>query len=492
MARRRERSESRCVIVGGTARDPGRAEWLRQLANGSGETAMPEKLAVIYISAPTSYQDWSVANSLPWEGLPSDKRPRRILLLWDSLPVDALALVSWKDHLLGELSSDHTVLVCPRKASDLPTFKLWFLEQQKRWQARAADDEPVGLQLGEHIAIPADTEHGKVTATFASLAFGAMEQTIEQVQYWRRRYLEQIQHIGIRERVELHKSLAPILLRPLDGEEQDWERQQGSADKLCTSMRRLGFSAINPAALPILLLTGETGAGKTVIAKYLARLSMEEDRKLPFTRISVPEFEASEQHFEFELFGFRGGTYNDAPSGGDPGILLNHICGVVFLDEIGDASDITQRKLLAYLDDYQVRPRGLRHTFYCPTMVVAATNRPLEECIAAGTFRRDLYERFEHTIRVPSLNERKADFDFILDTLLQNPGVNPSHQIQSIGEGACRFLMDIDYSNGNFRRLERLLRFAIHEATREGRDKLLECDLAGWQDAQTGTTNALN
>jgi transcriptional regulator with PAS, ATPase and Fis domain len=200
----------------------------------------------------------------------------------------------------------------------------------------------------------------------------------------------------------------------------------------------------------------------------------------------MPEFESSEHMFEYEVFGYRGGSYSDAPPGGDAGILLNHIGGVVFLDEIGDASKQTQRKLLAYLDDYEVRPRGVHHSIFCPTMVVAATNHDLEKDVAQGDFRRDLYERFDVCVRVPSLNERKPDFEFILDTVLQNPGINPGHHVKQISRSAYDFLFDIDYKDGNFRRIENLLRFGIREAIRSGRICLFACDLQKWQSFQKG------
>ena len=107
--------------------------------------------------------------------------------------------------------------------------------------------------------------------------------------------------------------------------------------------------------LPRLLLRGETGVGKTLIARYL-----QEEADLRPPRISIPEYLGKEDMFEYDLFGYVHGAYTGGREDGDHGLLLENVGGVVFLDEIGEANEIIQAKLLAYLDDYRIRPRGWR------------------------------------------------------------------------------------------------------------------------------------
>lgn len=472
------------VAVGEAKEKQDRASWLQGLFDADTGVAVPARAAIVYVTEPIHQSAWSVKNSLPWESAISTEQPARIICVWDHVPVDALSLVSWKDCFLANPNSDHAILVCPPKVAGLDEFKIWFIQQTARWLSQTTTDEQVRFVLGDRVSIMPDAEHSTVSAAFVSMAFGVMEEMLERLEFWRRRYLEQVRRVGSAERKEIHKHLTPILRKSEDDDDADWERRDELEKKLRKVMDDAGLRSIHPAALPVVLLTGETGSGKTLIARYLARSA--DGVSLPFARVSMPEFESSEHAFEYEVFGYRGGTYSDAPPSGDAGILLNHIGGVVFLDEIGDASRQTQRKLLAYLDDYEVRPRGVHHSIFCPTMVVAATNHDLEKDVAAGEFRRDLYERFDVCVRVPSLNERKPDFEFILDTVLQNPGINPGHRIKELSQPAYQFLLDMDYKDGNFRRIENLLRFGIREALRAGRKRLIKADLEKWQSFQKG------
>ena len=94
-----------------------------------------------------------------------------------------------------------------------------------------------------------------------------------------------------------------------------------------------------PKALPRVLLLGESGVGKTLVARYLAMVGIDKNKvqSRPFGRVSLPQYIGKESMFEYDVFGYRW-YYTDAPAQGSRGYLLNHLGGVVFFDEIGDAS----------------------------------------------------------------------------------------------------------------------------------------------------------
>ena len=260
--------------------------------------------------------------------------------------------------------------------------------------------------------------------------------------------------------------------------------------------------AIMPKALPRVLLLGESGVGKTLVARYLAMVGIEKNKVLsrPFGRVSLPQYLGKENWFEYDVFVYRAGAYTDAPAQGSRGYLLNHLGGVVFFDEIGDASAGIQAKLLAYLDDYQVRPCcwTWEETIFCPTLVVAATNQPIEEWLDRSQspkshneddkrkddrtegrfFRHDLFERFNFVVRVPSLEERKEDeLPYILESMLYMNELNPGQAIKEIGEKALVEFTAVNYAHSNFRLLETLLRFACLYAIAGGRDYITADDV---------------
>jgi hypothetical protein len=225
--------------------------------------------------------------------------------------------------------------------------------------------------------------------------------------------------------------------------------------------------------LPRMLLRGETGVGKTLIAGYLHRNCGFQGSPL---RIPIPEYLGKEDMFEYDFFGYMQGAYTDAKEG-KHGLLLEHVGGVVFLDEIGEANDILQAKLLAFLDDYHVRPRKWEGTpFYCPVLVVAATNRDLKQMAKAGKFRRDLLARFTSRHKIPALKDRTDEMPFILDCLLQRTSINPNRLVTEIGREAFQSLTSFGFEEGNFRQLEDVLRSACHCAVRDGRDYLAKRD----------------
>lgn len=176
------------------------------------------------------------------------------------------------------------------------------------------------------------------------------------------------------------------------------------------------------------LITGETGAGKGMIARAIHEQSPERDR--PFQVIdctTVPE-----GMMESELFGHVRGAFTGAIAD-KPGLIELANGGSVFLDEIGELPLLLQAKLLRVLEESEVRPVGGTRVRRVDMRFIAATNRNLEARVREGTFRKDLYYRLAVvSIRVPPLRERREDIPVIARHLL-------SQLARSMGKAQCYF-----------------------------------------------------
>ncbi|WP_448516540.1 sigma 54-interacting transcriptional regulator [Pseudothermotoga sp.] len=254
-------------------------------------------------------------------------------------------------------------------------------------------------------------------------------------------------------------------------------RKKLSAKKFDEMNRNLKSltSDLNLRKIPSLLIEGETGTGKSMIAEILARGILEEDMKDSYFRFSLVNVE--KDLVNSELFGYEKGAYTGADQT-KMGILLEYAFGVVFLDEIAEIPPEVQAKLLVYLDDYQLKPLGYSHSIPAPVILVAATNKDLSKAMKEESFRKDLYYRFKYKLRVPSLRERKQDINFLVNFVLLNPEVNPyeegkGYAIKKISLDALQKLASYDYP-GNFRELEDILRQAVNLAVLEGFDTILE------------------
>ena len=180
-----------------------------------------------------------------------------------------------------------------------------------------------------------------------------------------------------------------------------------ASDKLKAAYDALVAPAATAASPIHTLLRGETGSGKTLIAAWMAQY-LGEDNLMQLNVSSLPQ-----TLVESELFGSLPGSFTGAV--GRPGVLLRAYGGAIFLDEIGDLTPDTQAKLLVYLDNGTFWPLGWNDArpVTAPCHVIAATNRPLEEMMARGTFRRDLYHRFTYHLTIPALRERKSDMPLL-------------------------------------------------------------------------------
>ncbi len=172
-----------------------------------------------------------------------------------------------------------------------------------------------------------------------------------------------------------------------------------STQHLMQEISRLGQSRAN------VLITGESGSGKEVVAKAVHRLSTRSDRAfVTFNCSAVPR-----DLFEGQLFGYRKGAFTGATSN-HPGVIRAADGGTLMLDEIGDLPLELQPKLLRFLENSEVFPLGETKATTVDVRVVAATHRDLREMVRQGTFREDLFYRLAVvTLEVLPLRERRED-----------------------------------------------------------------------------------
>ncbi len=169
--------------------------------------------------------------------------------------------------------------------------------------------------------------------------------------------------------------------------------------------------------LPV-LLTGETGVGKDHMARYFHHAIRPTGPYITINCASLPE-----TLLESELFGYVRGAFTGADNN-KMGLFVAANQGVLFLDEIGDMPLSLQTKLLSVLESRKVVPLGSTKTVDLDIKIIAATNQNLEEMVAQGKFRRDLYYRLSGiTFTIPPLRKRKADIPILLEKFMINSGL---------------------------------------------------------------------
>jgi len=203
--------------------------------------------------------------------------------------------------------------------------------------------------------------------------------------------------------------------------------------------------------IPILIL-GETGTGKEILAQAIHNDSPRQDK--PFVAVncaSIPE-----TLIESELFGYEDGAFTGAKKKGSQGRILQANGGTLFLDEIGDMPISLQARLLRVLQERVVTPLGSQKSIPVNLQVICATHRNLRDQISAGLFREDLYYRLHGlVVRLPALRER-TDLQKIIQRILENESHNP--RIQVSAEVMSAFTTHS--WPGNIRQLTNILRTA--------------------------------
>ena len=205
------------------------------------------------------------------------------------------------------------------------------------------------------------------------------------------------------------------------------------------------------------LIFGESGTGKELIGRAMHAESLRKDRVfVELNCAAIPE-----DHIETELFGYRHGA---APGGNSPGVPAEKRGtferadgGTLFLDEVGDMSLKTQAKVLRALDEQRFLPVGASHPVHVDVRVIAATNKDLEEEIARGNFREDLFYRLNVIpFFVPPLRDRKEDLPLLLKEFLAEFGQQYGRPRVEITDDAVAVLKQYHWP-GNVRELRNLV-----------------------------------
>jgi DNA-binding NtrC family response regulator len=254
---------------------------------------------------------------------------------------------------------------------------------------------------------------------------------------------------------ELHRENQMLKARVLSDRVS---RPEAFADivTLSPAMRSIFRYAEAVAASPRpVLVTGETGVGKELVARALHVLS---GRKGGFVPVNIAGLD--DHVFADTLFGHRKGAFTGAMEG-RPGLLEQAASGTLFLDEIGDLSAVSQVKLLRLLQDGEYLPLGSDVAKRSDARILVATNQDLEAARNSGRFRKDLYYRLcGHHIHIPPLRDRPEDLAVLLDHFLEKAAGSLGRKKPTPPDELIK-LLAVYHFPGNVRELESMVYNAV-------------------------------
>lgn len=209
-----------------------------------------------------------------------------------------------------------------------------------------------------------------------------------------------------------------------------------------------------------ILITGETGTGKDLVAEAIHQTS--ERASGPFVKINCGAL--PETLMESEIFGHEKGAFTGAVENKPGRFKLAHN-GTIFLTEIGDLPLSLQVKLLTFLDDKIIFPLGSTKGFNVNVRIIAATHRNLEQMVKEGQFRKDLLFRLNVArIHLPPLREREGDIRLLLDFFFNNYTQQLDKKVKGFSQTALMKLLSYGYE-GNIRELKNIVEYTVNVAT---------------------------
>lgn len=287
------------------------------------------------------------------------------------------------------------------------------------------------------------TGHGTIPSAVSAIQQGAFNYLLKPLD------LSQLRAVTERasDSLRLRRQNAE-LNRRLD-EKFGFEGVIGSSRQMHDVIDRLKRIAPTDASV---LIQGATGTGKELVAQAIHQNSPRKNK--PFVALNCAAL--SENILESELFGHVRGAFTDASSDRIGKFEFAH-GGTLFLDEVGDMSTATQIKLLRVLENHEITRVGSNEPIAVNVRILSATNRNLEDTIAAGTFRPDLYHRLKVvTIDLPCLTERSQDIPLLIEHFMKQFVKRHHKNVTSMSASARRRLMAFDWP-GNVRQLRNVV-----------------------------------
>jgi transcriptional regulator with PAS, ATPase and Fis domain len=228
----------------------------------------------------------------------------------------------------------------------------------------------------------------------------------------------------------------------------------GRSQEMAKLEREVALVAAQP--VPVVLVTGETGVGKALVARKLHYASARAAG--PFIELNAAAI--PETLVESELFGHERGAFSDARER-KLGLVEVADGGTLFLDEVGDLGAAPQAKLLTFLESFSFRRVGATQTRTVDVRVVAATNRDLAQKVQDGTFRADLYYRLSSlTLVIPPLRQRTGDVRALAEHFLAAYAARFHKRFRRISDEATAILERWSWP-GNVRELKSVLQRAV-------------------------------
>jgi Response regulator containing CheY-like receiver, AAA-type ATPase, and DNA-binding domains len=284
-------------------------------------------------------------------------------------------------------------------------------------------------------------------------AFGSSSSAIEAMQQGAYDYISK--PFNIEElRILIRKALSVRGVKKASFEEteiDEFETTIGRSKSMIEIYKMIGRVADSDA---VVLIAGETGSGKELVARALHDKSIR--RKRPFLAVNCSAF--TETLLESELFGHEKGSFTGALTS-RPGIFEAGAGGTVYLDEISETSPAMQSKLLRVLQNHEIKRVGSNQILTVITRVVASSNKDLKKLVEKGDFRADLFYRLNGiTIYVPPLRERRDDLSDLIQYFMRK--FSPADKKITLSQGAYQALLNYDWP-GNIRELEHVVQRAV-------------------------------